>query len=88
MTMRSGQSDFMKYYLRVGDFHIEIERKNIAMMIAVHIAQSGQNTETMISCEMTYPLKHIPPKASAERILASVRDLRIYPQSAISARRG
>lgn len=64
-------------YFASGDFQIEIERKNIAIMIAVQIAQSGQNTQTIISCEMTYPLKHIPPKASPVRIFASIADFRI-----------
>lgn len=53
-------------------YHIERERKNIVMMIAVHMRQSGQKAPTTISWEMTYPLKHIPPRASPEMIFASV----------------
>ena len=62
---------------------MQIERMNIVTIITVHIAQSGQNTQTMNSWEMTYELKSIPPAASPVRIFAGSIDFEKQPQSAM-----
>lgn len=70
-------------------FHqIQRDIKNIVIIITVHIAQSGQKTPTMISWEMTYPLKHIPQNARPVRIFAGQVVFENHPQSAIRNRIG